>query len=1014
MGSLVPISSQDIVESFVKSKAFSATKEAVRNYNSKMLLKAQEAARYRNHPQPKTYKKMMELESSLEDMKDLKIDAFKTEVKAIKTSNPGLYKKLGKAKKWLKIGGKAGKALGPLLDVISIGVNVWALTTSEPGSPDYVSAAISIAAGVVGVVGFFAALALGAPIIGTVAAITGAILGIVATLVPYMMSTPKYTIQMALEDKFKDVVTYRDKAVEMSQSATDFLKKTEAHDWDFCYVMSQTNIVRWKASADGQSADLIQQTAQGDGNKVLPKDLNNVEFGDFNPAFNDRDSNAVRNPYADNKNNQYLNCLPYKGQANVNGVLQHATQKLPRSAYSCNIKNRPGLTYLEKVGFDFVGLKNTRTEEHNKGLIVLCLTNYVQEVSEKYRGLDVRTETSRTPAVHRNGNDVVLLDDMRKLQSGKKIKVLTGGGNDVLAITHFLFPKEARDHTRNPGDRTSALLEADLGTGYDVLSFAGMSHSIGHLAKKVYKGDTSEKMYFNGIYYRVSDGKLGYRYYYRKIRWSPNRGGQVSISWSDTWQHMRRFVGNVEGVKLFDSSPFDDVISLDLGDDYDKDNKNVENFAVINHRGYNRYTLTIRESDNDGYIRKYVIIDKSDDKPQVELTLPGEYRNKLALKNDKVLMLYGDEEDGARKQIFIMKMLDLKTTFHLKVNGRGVSLSSLPVSYTDGRIIEVNMNTATTAGSPQNDEVKLVCGSKSDLENDQDISIDLGEGSKDTVVISAKSFIETCDIGVEKDFEDGAESDVDYEVSMEFDATSPIPSIVLSTGDNEKRISLTGVERITNDMGTTVLDLTQSGIGNIDLFKKYQQSMKFDSIAVTDNAPFFGGGSNLVLSTNELYVEDSLSFKIVFKPEIRQSTLMVLGDNTIYISLAILRDGTLRVGSEDKKIQAGHVLMGGWNTASVSLTAGKITVKLNGINHEKNWPGEIPAFEDLTVGYINDVDSFENYETNIGVNKGFRGEVLELILNEKKMGLNYGSTDYKSSTKMREYGKANAHVVGGK
>ncbi|XP_057291084.1 uncharacterized protein LOC130613761 [Hydractinia symbiolongicarpus] len=104
--------------------------------------------------------------------------------------------------------------------------------------------------------------------------------------------------------------------------------------------------------------------------------------------------------------------------------------------------------------------------------------------------------------------------------------------------------------------------------------------------------------------------------------------------------------------------------------------------------------------------------------------------------------------------------------------------------------------------------------------------------------------------------------------------------------------------------------------------------------------------------------------------------------------------------------------MEGWNTASVRLTAGKITVKLNDISHEKNWPGEIPAFEDLTVGYINDVDSFENYETNIGVNKGFGAEVLELTIN-KKMGLNYGNTDYKSSTKMREYGKVNTHLAGG-
>lgn len=44
--------------------------------------------------------------------------------------------------------------------------------------------------------------------------------------------------------------------------------------------------------------------------------------------------------------------------------------------------------------------------------------------------------------------------------------------------------------------------------------------------------------------------------------------------------------------------------------------------------------------------------------------------------------------------------------------------------------------------------------------------------------------------------------------------------------------------------------------------------------------------------------------------------------------------------------------MDGWNTASFKLKAGKITVKLNGNSYEMNKPGEIPAFVDLTVGYI--------------------------------------------------------------
>lgn len=129
-----------------------------------------------------------------------------------------------------------------------------------------------------------------------------------------------------------------------------------------------------------------------------------------------------------------------------------------------------------------------------------------------------------------------------------------------------------------------------------------MSQTIGSLEDELDKQIHNDNMYFTEIYYRVRDGKVAYRYHYRKLESFSSSAGRPQQVWSDKWQGMRRYVGKVKGVKLFDSSPFDDVIHLNLRRNFDKDNTNVEDFAIVNHRGSNIYVLNIKNTDNDGYI----------------------------------------------------------------------------------------------------------------------------------------------------------------------------------------------------------------------------------------------------------------------------------------------------------------------------------------------------------------------------------------------------------------------------
>ena len=122
-------------------------------------------------------------QSALQRAKQALKNAFKADIdKFPRLSKVG--KVFSKASKWLK-GASVFDVLGPLTDVLTIGLNIWGLDVAiRDNNPAGIAAAsLSIAAGVVGLTTFIAAVATGTAVLGPIGALVDAILGIAATLV---------------------------------------------------------------------------------------------------------------------------------------------------------------------------------------------------------------------------------------------------------------------------------------------------------------------------------------------------------------------------------------------------------------------------------------------------------------------------------------------------------------------------------------------------------------------------------------------------------------------------------------------------------------------------------------------------------------------------------------------------------------------------------------------------------------------------------------------------------------
>ena len=406
----------DIVQEVSRSAAFSNTRTAISRYNDQLRKKVAEA-RLAGKTKAQLTIEANNLDKRLERLKDASYEKFHDDLKALKTSNNRLYQKFSKARKWIKHGGRVAKVLGPIVDALAIGVNAWVLTTSEPGTTGYTSAALGIAAGTFGVVGFFLSLAAVTSPVGVAFGAIGAIIGIASTIYGLLtQGSDVYTVFDRYKDMQEQVEKFRDEtSVQLTEAVNTLLTESNVTKWNYAYIMSPANLLDWP--------DEFQLRGRPPGSPVTSRAGNKwkVEFGYFRDTKTESDRLSrliahdnfwqTRDPMFDNKNHVSLGCLPYKGKVNVNGRLQY-------SRANRNCVDDPGYNKA-KIGFDFLGLKNSALKDADsfQGFVVMCLTKTLKSSEYTLRGLEIQTETSDTVSEYRNGDDIVIIDDMRRLEN---------------------------------------------------------------------------------------------------------------------------------------------------------------------------------------------------------------------------------------------------------------------------------------------------------------------------------------------------------------------------------------------------------------------------------------------------------------------------------------------------------------------------------------------------------------------------------------------------------------------
>ena len=390
----------------------------------------------------------------------------------------------------------------------------------------------------------------------------------------------------------------------------------------------------------------------------------------------------------------------------------------------------------------------------------------------------------------------------------------TGGGNDVLSIAGILDLAN-----RNNNNLQTNVIDADLGTGYNVLSFASIPEKTGTRCiddSRQCRTDPAfypnSKVYVKGIRFNFQTKEAVYSILHQK---SSSKGSLEN-----------RSLGTIRGVKVLDSSPFDDDFILDLSEDEKGKSKELEDFVIFNQKGKNRYTIHNVDTE-DTYIRKYFIFDTSN--KAAELKLMGYQSNfykRVIINNGAEVSLYNSDTETPKPNAiikFVTSNFDVYGENHETVDKKrfGVSYRSgnaIPYFIKNGESLQIY------ATDTQDDQLILRCddGVESTV-NNHNVDIDLKGG--ENILVITRNFLDDCDIETptkaegEED-EDGGE---EYVASMDVAKTAPSTlKLTITYKSNNKIVTISNVQKIQNDYGSTVLEVDhlKSGDSILDLVKE--------------------------------------------------------------------------------------------------------------------------------------------------------------------------------------------------
>ena len=399
--------------------------------------------------------------SALQRAKQALKDTFNADVnKFPRLSKVG--KVFSKASKWLK-GASVFEVLGPLTDTLTIGLNIWGLDIAiRDNNPAGIAAAsLSIAAGVVGLSTFIAAVVTGTAVLGPIGALAGAILGIAATLVE-IFASPGYdkAAVEAYNERLGQLRDLRDACKARIDKRMEILKKMGSQYSDV-YVNNQAACI-------------------ADSNFNLRfKDIQTESKASF---YERRYVGRTRNRaeiLAELDDQQYL-CV---GDKNF--------------LFSPIKPLNPPFSGLGKemgwVGFDFYGKFKTDTEYG--GVHVFIDSDFISDLELKGVELDTTKRFSSGTDSTTQQNDVISIGEYtnlkkkHKMEVRKEIKLKTSKGHDSLNINGMIGKFESSYENR---------LKADLGEGGNVLSFQGITKDRNDIKGVFFDSKTGALRYYHG------------------------------------------------------------------------------------------------------------------------------------------------------------------------------------------------------------------------------------------------------------------------------------------------------------------------------------------------------------------------------------------------------------------------------------------------------------------------------------------------------------------------------------
>ena len=568
-------------------------------------------------------------------------------------------KAFSRASKWLK-GASWLDVLGPLSDSLTVGINIWGLKIAieDENAPGIAAASLSIAAGLVGLTTFVAAVVTGSAVLGPVGAIIGIVLGLAATLVELIGGRSGYDAAAveAYRNRLRELRNLRDACRARIDQKMEFLNKVKCPYTDV-YVNNQA--ASMKRIEDGR---LIMV----DGSDSPHPQHNKTAH--YATSLYQRRYVDTHDPPNEIANGEFLI------MGNQRSII---SPLMPTAKSSTGWGKVAGY-----VGFDFYGKFKEGTVY--KGVHVFIDSDFIDE--EQLNDLYINTQ--HNIPVSNEKHDVVSIGDYKKIyrnnNPGPAVIIDTGRGNDVLNINGMIGEFKSR---------SVDILSADLGDGHNVLSFKGISKDRNDIKGIFFEAKTGALKYFHGtnrnthLLGRVRNVELinGSPFDDHVILYPNFPGEGYNIPYFNRFIVVQQRGRNEYEINCSDLAELAKRHTAKIDPDLDTDKRHQE------------------------HVPRFQIIDKSDQNPKLNLKMPSSSQvtaNDVVLFKKKLIVF---DTTGQKPHPLFRVMLETESTVNLFINNAN------PRPIIPGYISPVLISGEVKFHERQGGDIWFTGGDKSDL-----------------------------------------------------------------------------------------------------------------------------------------------------------------------------------------------------------------------------------------------------------------------------------------------------------